>query len=71
MQKCISITDEELLLLREYRKRKGLKNDSQAIALLIRQESENREENIARAVWEEFERKYGQNDFEESNRGWK
>ncbi|MCM1244590.1 MAG: hypothetical protein NC293_02990 [Roseburia sp.] len=58
MQKCISITDEDLFLLREYREKNGLKSDSQAITSLIRQESEGREKSIARAVWEEFDRKY-------------
>lgn len=60
MQKCISITDEDLSLLREYRYRKGLKTDSQAIVSLIRQEEENLISRIAVEVWNEFERKYGQ-----------
>lgn len=64
MQKCISITDEDLFLLREYRNRKGLKTDSQAIASLIRQERENLVSRIAAEVWNEFEKKYGQSGSE-------
>ncbi len=58
MQKCISISDEDLSMLREYRDRKGLNSDSQAIALLIRQERECLASSIAGAVWEEFEKRY-------------
>lgn len=64
MQKCISITDEDLFLLREYRNRNGLKTDSQAITSLIRQEGENLISRIAVEVWNEFERKYGQAESE-------
>lgn len=58
MQKCISISDEDLSLLREYRDNKGFKTDSQAISFLIRQEKESLASSIASAVWEEFEKRY-------------
>lgn len=64
MQKCISITDEDLSLLREYRDRKGLKTDSQAFASLIRLEKENLVSIIAAEVWNEFERRYSQAESE-------
>lgn len=60
MQKCISISDEDLSLLKEYRDNNGFKTDSQAISFLIRQEKESLPSRIASAVWEEFERKYAQ-----------
>lgn len=62
MQKCISISDEDLSLLREYRDEKGFKTDSQAIASLIRQERESLASGIAVAVWEEFEKRYSPED---------
>ena len=62
MQKCISISDEDLSLLREYRDHKGIKTDSQAISFLIRQGKGTLISSIASAVWEEFERRYSPED---------
>lgn len=69
MQKCISISDEDLSLLREYRDEKGFKTDSQAIASLIRQERESLASGIAVAVWEEFEKRYSPEDSKGGSMG--
>lgn len=57
MRKCFSLSEEELALLEQYKKENNIKNDSQAIASLIRQTQADRGQ-FAIMIREELEKNY-------------